>query len=600
MIDNEAVRNEILNIYEKEMSEEIYYILDNDNIMIYYNKPFFKLIISDKYGVPIQNIQNKQVRAIIEDKALMELIDTFISFGTVEILNALSDLEMGEVTTVLLKEMYKELKYSRLIDINISNIEKGLQTHEYPVEYEQEGRYFVAQTAINKYFSQVYYTLFGENLTLTQLYVLKSIYENSQKIGKPKKTMYRINVEFENVKVALCNKKGEEVQSDDIVYLSSIVTALEDKSVYISSIKEKETEGEPTLLYNTTDLMIKYKNAEEVLKSLYEKGLINTYLTTSRQIKNIDKFREIMTDIALNSFNLSNLEFCELGDKYITGKNIEGIYPIKQAENMLTKEEELIFKEISKRCLEILLGNYVKTTKKVIAIVPLFTLPFEISNYKKAGYKLLEKRSTDNENFIEEGKFYKIKATGIDKVKTKSSGKFGIEKILRLLEYNGHIRIDNTGKLERKYIDSLTNRKNSILGLIENELITEEDGEISLTEKGLEVIKRFPDIVFPLSSMGKIFSELSAIHNDVELANKILPNLFKRLYAVLKQLPKDYVEVDYVNIVKRYRCPKCGARLEDRQTFIGCHLWKICDFKISKVENNHVLGENEIIEKLGK
>lgn len=647
--DNKTVLKILLEINKREDlidKENLYYALNKDTILFLIEKPFYNIVIENNNLVLFKMKNDKaaySIGAYVEDYSVLELISQFIKIAVhgedITIINTMSCTGYGEITCILFRKYFEKnnFKYERVwydrVDQDV--IEAALNDTEYKNEFQQLGMFYLAQRVINNYFRQLLFKQNDEiaNVSLTQLYILKLLEDNNEKRNnKSLEQKYRLELLFED-KLAIWEDIYHLSERDTVDELNVIAKEIANKSIYISEIEENTLINEPNLLFNTADIVDTCKSKEypsqEVIKALeklFEKGVISQPHTISRHVKSEN--RGNLEGIVISLLNneryslykniIDDLEITIAADEKIIGNvDIEAItiksIPINMG-HTYSELEQIIYDAVALRCIAVCLGNYVVNRKKVKGnLAGRGFIAFDWDTIVNYGHKVIthnvddvltyiyKKKNEMLEGFnISAGKFYKIQKIYIKKVKPKKVNLLTIEKIIKLLEFKGHVRIGEKSKIkiQNKGIDNVLDRLYELKKLVDNRIIIEyQDHMINLSEKGEEVLNRIPNIAFNKDSIEYYFNKIAEIKTNNAALEDILIALLPKLEAEVRKLPKKYMEdnkIDYIGLVETLKCPICRSRLVDAGTQLQCKDWRVCRFKIDKVKCGHILTKQEI------
>ena len=339
----------------------------------------------------------------------------------------------------------------------------------------------------------------------------------------------------------------------------------------------------------------------DIAQSLYEKKL-TSYPRTDTEYINEEVFNEIedrikaataLLKIDTKNLNIENLKRSIKPNK-VTGHHAllpTEIIASKDKLEKLTQDEMIVYKEICKRFISILMPDYEYLSS--IILTDLGGKNFLSKGTKVINYGYLElykddvKESDEDERKEQELPLLnindKVSATlNIDAKKTTPPARYTTATIISLMEKYGIGRPSTMAEI--------------IQTLLKREFIELSKNKYSVTRKGMDFISIIPNELKDPTITKNIEDKLTSIADGNYSYDRLIDDVYNEQKEKIELLKKLSTTTKMKNSYEGYKCPICGSNMENQKYSFICK----CGFKLNKEIAGKRLTEKNISDICSK
>lgn len=388
------------------------------------------------------------------------------------------------------------------------------------------------------------------------------------------------------------NEKGESIKFKSEIEAKNEINNIVKKGS-ILDIKEKKNSSSAPNLFSLPELQkvmgskfhFSSDKTLEVSQSLYEKKLIS-YPRTDTEYINEEVYNEIddrikaaiaLLKVEINGLNTENLK------RMVKPSKVTGHHALLPTEvvasndkiNKLTSDELIVYKEVCKRFLAIMMPNYEYISTVILTDLGGKNFVSKGTKIITLGYKELYKEDPVGEekddNAVLPNLDIGMKVAAdmcIDKKQTTPPKRYTTATIITLMEKHNIGRPSTMAEI--------------IKTLVKRDFIELKKNTYFVTSKGTEFISIIPDELKDPAITKRIEEKLTEITENKYTYNQLIEDVYneqKEKIELLKTLSKT---TSMSNSAKEntceYKCPICSNTLINQKFSYNCE----CGFKINK------------------
>ncbi len=420
---------------------------------------------------------------------------------------------------------------------------------------------------------------------------------------------YEIKAKFDKgYEGVYVDSKGETIKFKSEIEARNVINDTVKTGEILDIKEEKKTQKAPNL-FSLPELQKVIGNKYhftadktlDIAQSLYEKKL-TSYPRTDTEYINEEVYAEInsridaaiaLLKVEVDGFNIDNLKRMVKPNK-VTGHHAilpTEVIASKEKLEKLTNDELIVYKEICKRFIAIMMPDYEYLSTVILTGLEDKNFMTKGTKVINEGYTILYKDDIKNNEYKDENSDEKklpnlfvndvVKAElSIDAKKTKPLPRYTTSTILTLMEKYGIGRPSTMAEI--------------IKTLIKREFIELSKNKYIVTSKGSEFISIIPEELKDPGITKRIEDKLTDIEEGRYTYNQLIEDVYneqKDKIELLKNLSGTVLMKNpAIDKTTNYKCPICGKGLENQKFTYNCE----CGFKISKEIAGKKLSESNI------